>query len=392
MVIRSSIKTRFIAILLVTEILVIATFITAIVMIFNNNLRENSLRVVSNIQGFYSSLIDNDIKMLSAAVDTFITNDAFKPSMMKSDKEALLKQGEDLFFHNRDRYGITHFYYINNEGVCLLRMHQPSLSGDTITRTTFEESRKTRRIASGIELGKTAYALRVVKPYMYNGQQIGFVEFGEEIDHFDKIIKSETGIDVIVLVDKQFLSRDKYKATQSETGKPDKWDELNGYVIFGNTFGKQSYFANTVFNPEEVKDVSKAAYLGTVSYDERTLIKGAFPFYSFGNKQTGLVYILSDATEEFNAFYRLLYTVAAAGIVTLMLSFLIALYYLQTSIVRPIVDLANRANDISLGKHLDQEIQTTRTDEIGLLTHAFERMRISLSKVMQMLAGGDKAA
>ncbi|MDS4020285.1 MAG: cache domain-containing protein [Candidatus Competibacter sp.] len=391
MSVQKSIKTRFVTILLFTEILVIAAFIGTIFFIFQNNIRESSLQIVKNTQGFYNGLIENDIKMLSATLDTFATNEAFRQQFNKGNIDILQKAGEELFTHNRNRYGITHFYYIDNEGICRLRMHQPNLSGDKITRATFEAAKKNRRLASGIELGQTAYALRVVVPYLDNGNQIGFVEFGEEIDHFNNIVKNETGIDITLLGDKQYLKQEAYKATRNKAGKPDNWNDIANYVILGSTFNQQDYFVNNIFRDEEVKNITKPVYLGTVNYNDRTLMKGAFPFYSFGDQRTGLVYVLGDVTDQISDFRWLLIYVLLGGALVILASFWIALHYMQAEIVNPIVALAQRAERISLGKGLDEEITTNRVDEIGLLTNAFERMRVSLSKVMQMVAGAGKS-
>lgn len=388
---QKSIKTRFVTILLLTEILVVAAFVGTIFFIFQNNVRESSLQVVKNTQGFYTGLVENDIKMLSATLDTFTANQAFKQLFTKGDISALQKAGEELFFHNRSRYGITHFYYMDNDGICQLRMHQPTLSGDKITRATFETAKKNRRLASGIELGKTAYALRVVVPYLDNGSQIGFIEFGEEIDHFNSIVKKETGIDIVLLGDKKFLKQEAYKAARNEAGKPDDWDELKNYVILGSTFNQQNYFTNTIFKDEEVQEVTEPVYLGTVNFNDRTFMKGAFPFYSFGDQRTGLVYVMSDVTNQVSDFRWLVIYVLVGGILVILVSFWISLHYMQAEIINPIVTLTQRAERISLGKGLDEEITTNRVDEIGLLTNAFERMRVSLSKIMQMVAGTGKS-
>ncbi len=388
---KKSIKTKFIVIVLATEILVVTAFIGAIFFIFYNNIRESSLQIVNNTAGFYNSLVDGDTKMLSAALDTFITNETFQQLFAKGDINAVQKASEDLFLHNRKQYGVTHFYYIDNNGICQLRMHQPELRGDKITRTTFEAAKKGNRLASGIELGKTAYALRVVSPYMDKNSQIGFVEFGEEIEHFNGIVKRETGIDIALLSDKKLLNEEAYKASRAVVGRSNNWSELANYVVLGSTFKQQDYFVNTIFKDEEVKGIIQPTYFGTISYEDRVLMKGAFPFYSFGKQQTGLVYVMSDITDQISRFRWSLLYILIGGILIISISFWVALRYMQTEIVKPIVALAGYADNISLGKGLDEEITTNRVDEIGLLTNAFERMRISLRKTMQMLSRVSKS-
>lgn len=201
--------------------------------------------------------------MLSAALDTFTTNEAFKQLFAKGDINALQKASEELYSNNRKRYGVTHFYYIDNYGICQLRMHQPDLRGDKITRMTFESAKKSNQPTSGLELGKTTYALRVISPYVDKGSQLGFVEFGEEIDHFNDVIKKETGIDVTLLGDKKLLNQEAYKGMRTRAGKPDNWTDLENHVVLGSTFNQQDYFVKTVFKDEDVKDIIQPTYFGT---------------------------------------------------------------------------------------------------------------------------------
>ena len=57
---------------------------------------------------------------------------------------------------------------------------------------------------------------------------------------------------------------------------------------------------------------------------------------------------------------------------------------LNKLVIKPIQDLTKSAEEISMGE-LSTEIKQTSTDEIGKLQASFERMRISLSKLMDLI-------
>jgi HAMP domain-containing protein len=59
--------------------------------------------------------------------------------------------------------------------------------------------------------------------------------------------------------------------------------------------------------------------------------------------------------------------------------------FISRSIARPVIALTERANAMSRGKDLDQEIRIDRNDEIGALYAAFNRMRVSVIKLGQLL-------
>ena len=75
-----------------------------------------------------------------------------------------------------------------------------------------------------------------------------------------------------------------------------------------------------------------------------------------------------------------LLTVLFAGI------FLVINVVVKRSIVGPIVDISNKARDVSRGK-VDQQIESKRKDEIGNLARSFELMRRSLMLAMKRVRG-----
>jgi len=385
---RNSVKWKLIASLMVIGVITTTAFMATVMFVYQNNLRDNALRTVENIQGFYQSLIENDIKMLSAALDTFTTNEAFKELYLSKNFTQLLYAGQELFESNRDRYGITHQYYIDYDGKTFLRMHKPSFSGDQIQRQTFKQAQRTNALAAGIELGKTAYALRVVKPYYLDDMQLGFIEFGEEIDHFNHIVKQQTGIDMVVLGDKTLLDENAYATSRTQTNQPNNWNDLNRYVVFSDTFEQPRYFNDRIFDAAEVQDLDGPTFLGTVAYDGRILMKGAFPLHTINDQRTGIIYLLSDVTEQTVNYRNLILSIVAIGVVTLIACFWLVVNYLQARVIDPIVELTDKAHEISTGKQLQDKITTERADEIGRLMKSFERLRVSMNMAMRELAGG----
>lgn len=72
--------------------------------------------------------------------------------------------------------------------------------------------------------------------------------------------------------------------------------------------------------------------------------------------------------------------IGAGGIFLILL---ILWFFLDRSVVLPIVQLAQRTESFSLGENLDEPIPHHSKDEIGALAQAIERLRISLSKLLK---------
>jgi HAMP domain-containing protein len=382
--VKGSIKTKILRIVLLVEILLTVVFVGIVIFSFQKNLQLSSLQMVMNIRGIYDSIMKNDTKMLSASLDIFSSNEAFKQLFEKKDRARLYAAGKELFTRNRDRYGITHFYYISSDDTCFLRMHKPELADDVIKRVTYLQAKATGKQASGIELGKTAFALRVVSPYYDKGQRIGYVEFGEEIDHFDQIVKEETESDVLVLVNKNLLNEQDYRLTRKNAKQRDDWDDLKNYALVSETFGDRPFFTSKIFKEDDIRSIRTSTFLGTVTYAGRVLMKGAFPITDASDKQVGTVIVLSNITSQVkNARAGIAYLVVAA-LGLLVLSSLLTFRYLKGEIIDPLVNLTNQAVEVSMG-NVEKKMETERTDEIGFLIRSFDRMRTSLKLALSMI-------
>jgi HAMP domain-containing protein len=384
---KTSIKWKILGGILAIEILLTMVFAVIVINTFQRDLHLSATRTVANIQGMYDSIMRNDTKMLSAALDVFLQDEYFTQMFYKMDRNKLQSAVEALYRRNRDLYGMTHFYYIDNNGVCFLRVHKPELFGDAVNRVTLLQAKGTGKVASGIELGKTAFALRVVSPCIYKGSQIGFIEFGEEIDHFDQIVKRETGSDVFVVIQKSLFNENDYRGTRKTASQRDDWNDLKNYALVSETFGDRAFFASNIFIEDDARSVKTPVFLGTVERNGRVLAKGAFPLHDAENKQVGIIMTLTDVTELMKTErMALLYLIIAAALLFLV-SYWFTFSYLKAVVIDPLINLSLRADEISMGK-VEEKLETDRTDEIGMLIRSFDRMRVSLNKFLTMMSKG----
>ena len=88
---------------------------------------------------------------------------------------------------------------------------------------------------------------------------------------------------------------------------------------------------------------------------------------------------LAEARE--NALWLL--AVAGAG---LLLAMLVNWWLIDSSVVRPIVQLCARTEDISMGRRLDEKIPVTGAGELKTLTFAVERLRVTVAKILRRSA------
>ncbi len=113
-------------------------------------------------------------------------------------------------------------------------------------------------------------------------------------------------------------------------------------------------------------------------------IYGTETGYNWNLNDTVAAFIVYIPTAEAIAAAKTLsLTLMAIGAGGIFLVLLILWFFLDRSIVVPIVDLAKRTEDFSLGENLNAPITNKSKDEIGILAHSIERLRISLVKLLQ---------
>ena len=187
---------------------------------------------VQHVEAF-AALERADVEMLSKALDALVVDPALVEPFQARDRARLLAAAQPVFERLKAEKNITHFYFLEPEPsrTCFLRVHAPTMFGDVVKRETFSQAIATHQVGSGKELGKTAFALRVVKPLRGDGKVIGYVELGEEIDHFLERMKAQTGDDYALFVDKKRIDRKELARVRGE----DRWNERPDVVLIDST-------------------------------------------------------------------------------------------------------------------------------------------------------------
>lgn len=173
------------------------------------------------------------VDALSKELDRLAADPALVAPFRARDRAALLAAARPAFARLAAERSVSHFYFLDPEPArtCFLRVHKPELHGDVVERETFARAIASKRIGAGKELGKTAFALRVVKPMRDRGRVIGYVELGEDIDHFIERVQSATGDDFGLLVEKARVDR----AELARVRRDDRWDERPDVVLVVST-------------------------------------------------------------------------------------------------------------------------------------------------------------
>lgn len=285
-----------------------AVSMLGIVHIFNVSSHRNvELLTQSSVdearKAFHSEEVSTK-NMLSATLNTLASDLGIVEDFIVGDRESLYRRVRPLFDHLKSQNTITHWYFIEPEPArtCFLRVHAPHLYDDVITRNTLEESIKTRRIAFGKEMGKTALALRAVHPLFHNSRIVGYMELAIQMQDFFNMLKDHTASDYGLLVAKKYLDRSKWESVVRETGIEDHWDEMEHLVLITSTCKcvREGQYQRPLEAIDTIPD--SGMVLEKVQRNNEYFVRGIFPFYDAIGRKAGGIFILRNITPLFSAY------------------------------------------------------------------------------------------
>jgi len=364
----------------ITSILVLIGVIFALILFLAAyiGLREAINRDAESLnfatEEIFNTIIRRDTAMLSSNLVSLSAVESLRKDFQDQDRETLYADAKPIFEKNKEKFGITHMYFIGLDGKVFLRVHEKNNFGDEVKRTTFKEAQKTKDFASGIELGKTAYALRAVAPYYdKNGAQIGYLELGQEIDHFISDLSLSTGQVYAVLGDKDYLKQTDYEATMKDTGL--SWDGLKKVVLLSKESKITSGGPCLIDSEIDIKDLD--INYRQVSENGQTYICSAMPIRDKDGIVKGALISKNNVTEAVRSINRQTFWISLGSLLGFGLLIFLISQYLDRIIIRPLKYISTKIPEISKKKDGTQ-IEYDGNDEISDVSDAVNSMSVDI--------------
>jgi HAMP domain-containing protein len=257
------------------------------------NIRVNAEAAVAVAGGAFRAVEHADTEKLSAVLTAVLSDSRYRAPFERRDRAALAALATPLFKELKYAYGITHWYFHLPDRSVFLRVHKPEQFGDAVNRATMARAVATGGPGVGKELGKTAFALRVVSPWVVEGKLIGYVELGEEIDGFMHRMKVQTGDDYSLLVEKRHLDAKNYASVRQNAGLPNDWNALPALVALDTTLPNVGAIGWT----GEVAALPEAGtFLGEAREGSSIFGRGVLPVVDAARVQVGALVVRRDIT------------------------------------------------------------------------------------------------
>jgi PAS domain S-box-containing protein len=309
-----SIKSKILIPILISILVMLSAFLTGIYWLHAREVESQARETMESVRILFVELIRNDSQLLASMLDFLEKDQEIIKHWKDRDKSALFHYTSPIFELLRSRYRVTHFYFIDpDENKCFLRVHKPESSGDRIEGTTLKRAKESGETCAGIELGPYGtFALRVVRPWHFNGQVVGYLELGEEIEHVTTGLTKALDVDLIFAISKSFLERDTWEQGIKMMGRKADWDMASDYVAIDFTGSKTSpdlmgYLLN--WNQADKRDQL------TAEFKDVTYRVVFLPLYDVRDVEVGKIVILKDMTVASKNLRHLVKAVVGLGLI-----------------------------------------------------------------------------
>ncbi len=185
---------------------------------------------------YVQNMISNETALLAsimaAALEVIGDDQQLRDNLQHHDREALMNNANPLFAKLREEQLVTHFYFNAPDRRNILRVHDPFRHGDIIERHTTLKADQTKAVVWGLEFGKYGtFTLRVVKPLLNEGEVIGFIELGAEIDHVLKHVERSIDGRILISLNKALVERKDWELGKITHGLRGDWELFQERIV-----------------------------------------------------------------------------------------------------------------------------------------------------------------
>jgi PAS domain S-box-containing protein len=239
--------------------------------------------------------------------------------LVEGDRAKLLADWQPFFETLRQDKNLTHFYFLDANRVCLLRIHDPERFGDRIDRFTALEAERTGKTASGIELGPLGtFTLRVVQPVFSAGKVVGYVEMGKEIEGILQSLYAQSGTQFAVIIHKQYLNQTQWEDGIRLLGREPDWERLSNSVVAYSSQGKLPE-AFSAWADQRPAGFTQGKPGKEISSEGKDWHIGALPLQDAAGNEVGDLLVMLDITPDKAVLTKQLQLTGSAGVLLLAL-------------------------------------------------------------------------
>lgn len=332
---------------------------------------------LDNMEEVFQSRLKAKEDLAVALASEVANNPEVQAAFAAKDRERLAELTLPAYQVIDAQFDIPQYQFHVAPATSFLRLHNLEQYGDDLSafRFTVLAANAEKRVVSGLEIGRGGLGVRGVVPVVYQGRQIGTVEFGPNVDLTTlEELKAEFGYDMQILLERNAAEVATFEGAVGESQGP-----------IGDVLLQASTLATPFFAPESnyTQALAGASAIEHIDFEGQEYAVRSAPLYDFSGRIIGVVDIISDHTAIAQRQTAQILSSVGILLVTLLVISL-GFSYFASRTLRPIGSLTATAVAVTNGE-LDKRANVHSDDEIGMLATAFDTMTSQLQSTLQGL-------
>lgn len=256
---------------------------------------------IATVDNMFNTLLEQRTSLMQVQLEQLADNQNLQSLMLNHDRAGLRKSTEAIYARLLMRMQITHLYFHQPDRKVFLRAHRPEQFDDLIDRSTLLHAAETGESASGLELGPLGtFTLRVVIPWRKNGQLLGYLEMGQEIEMLINSFFQQDNAELFFTIEKKFLDKQQLLNNPLFLKKNLDWELLKDKVIVQATNLRMLLPLRDALEQHPTAEM-KNIQLDFDGHQYRGIIQ---PLLDSSHKQVGEFLVLHDINEESTDYNR----------------------------------------------------------------------------------------
>jgi HAMP domain-containing protein len=340
---------------------------------FGRNTHAVATEAVSGAHRLFGILEARETSKMIAVGQTLARNPDVREAFAAKDRKRLLQSVQPLYPELKAE-GITNwmFHAAEPDMSVFLRVHNPPRFGDHLNRFMDKQVVATHNVVTGNELGRAGFAVRMIRPfYAADGALSGYLEFGEEIGQFMQQMKSQTGDDYGLLLNKKFVDPKFWADTNATLKRRDGWSDHASFVVADKTSANDNIIR---FQGDLASLDEKGQVLERFQEGDSAFVRGIFPIFDSAHNAVGAMFVVHDISGVYASMRsteNLLVILSIAGLGIGCAVVMLLLNRLVFQRLRKIITVATRV----VGGDFNTAIRIDSDDEIGQFEQLFEQFR-----------------
>lgn len=296
-----SLKKRILAPLTLAIAVLLGGFIYNVYRSSFNEVTYDVERELESVDKLFAKQVEAESELISSIIELIKQDHHIRDAWLERDRARLLELCAPVLSDIKSKMQITHFYFHDANRVNFLRVYNPSRYGDIIDRTTLLKAETAGVKSSGIELGKLGtLTIRVVHPWIIDGQLSGFIEMGEDIDQIVEKLHDILGVELYVSIYKEYLKRADWQEGMALFERKGNWDQFPSSVVINNTREEIPKEFTEFLKKGRHQYMEMEADL-QLEIDNKFYRVGVIPIFDIADREIGDIVMLYDVTPRISS-------------------------------------------------------------------------------------------